>query len=63
MRLGNSQKRTKANFIKLHRKIRHCERVFLVQDFGSHTQGQGHNKRSSRFFSVTIKALINFMQR
>ena len=37
---------TKANFIKLHRKIRHHKRECHAEDIGSHTQGQGHSQRS-----------------
>ena len=36
-----TQKRTKANCIKLHTKIRHQEKVGHAQDTGSHT-GQSY---------------------
>ena len=32
-----------ANQIKLHRKIKHNEKVNHAHDFGSYAQGQGHN--------------------
>ena len=35
---------TEANSIKLHRKIRHNEKVCHAHDFGSYTQGQGHSQ-------------------
>ena len=35
---------TEANLIKLHRKIKHNEKVFHTQDFGSYAQGQGRNQ-------------------
>ena len=30
--------------MKLHRKIKHNEKVCDAQDLGSYTQGQGHNR-------------------
>ena len=39
-------KSTKANFINIHRQIRHYKRVCNAQDTGSHTQSQGHSYRS-----------------
>ena len=30
--------------MKLHRKIKHNERLCYAHDFGSYTQGQGHNR-------------------
>ena len=35
---------TKANLIKLHRKIKHNKKVCHTHDLGSYIQGQGHNK-------------------
>ena len=32
---------TEANLIKLHRKIKHNEKVCHTHDFGSYAQGQG----------------------
>ena len=37
----------KANLIKLHRKIKHNEKVSHTQDFGSYTQCQGQNHVSA----------------
>ena len=34
---------SKANLIKLHRKIKHNEKVCHVYDFGSLAKGQGRN--------------------
>ena len=33
---------TEANLIKLHRQIKHNEKVCYIQDLGCHTIGQGH---------------------
>ena len=33
---------TKAYLMKLHRKIKHNEKVCCTQDLGSYAQGQGH---------------------
>ena len=35
---------TEANLIKLHRKIKHNEKVCRAHDFGSYIQGQGRNQ-------------------
>ena len=35
---------TEANLIKLHRKIKHNEKVCHAHDFGSYAQGQGCNQ-------------------
>ena len=43
---ATAQKSTKANFIKIHRKIKHYERIFHAQHIGSDTLGQGNNQRS-----------------
>ena len=37
-------KTTVANLIKLHRKIKHIEKVCHAHDLGSYAQGQGHNQ-------------------
>ena len=42
--LSNSSKTTEANLMKLHRKIKHNEKVRGAHHFGSYTQGQGHNR-------------------
>ena len=48
-----AQKITEAKFNKIHKKIKHHERIIChAQHIGSDTQGQGHNQRSkaSHFF-------------
>ena len=35
---------TEANLMKLHRKIKHNEKVCRAHDLGSYAQGQGHNQ-------------------
>ena len=40
----HNSKTTKANLTKLHRKIKHHERVCRAQGLGSFAQGQGHVK-------------------
>ena len=35
---------TKANLMKLRRKIKDIEKVCLAHNLGSYTQGQGHNQ-------------------
>ena len=35
---------TEANLIKLHRKLKHNEKVCRAHDFGSYAQGQGRNQ-------------------
>ena len=42
--LSNSSKNAEANLMKLHRKIKHNEKVCRAHDFVSYTQGQGHNQ-------------------
>ena len=37
-------KTTETNLIKLHRKIKHNEKVCHAHDIGSYAQGQGHNQ-------------------
>ena len=44
--------RTEANLTKLHRKIKHSEKVCHTQESGSHIQGQGHNQGSEVKSSV-----------
>ena len=41
---SNNKKITKANLMKLHRKIEHNEKVCNAQELGSYAQGQGHNQ-------------------
>ena len=42
--LSDISKTTEANLMKLHRKIKHNERVCRAHDLGSYAQGQGHNQ-------------------
>ena len=35
---------SEANLIKLHRKLKHNEKVCCAHDLNSYIQGQGHNK-------------------
>ena len=42
--LSNNTKTTKANLMKLHRKIEHNEKVCHTQELGSYAEGQGHNQ-------------------
>ena len=37
-------KTTEANLIKLHRKVKHYEKVCHLHDLGSYAQGQGDNQ-------------------
>ena len=50
---------TKANLIKLHRKIKHNEKVCHKQDFGSYAQGQGRNqvRGQNRVSAISQKLL------
>ena len=43
---ATAQKSTKANFIKIYKKVKYHERICHVQNIGSNTLGQGHNPRS-----------------
>ena len=50
---------TEANLIKLHRKIKHNEKVCHAHDFGSYTQGQGRNQvRGQNCVSAITKKLL-----
>ena len=42
--LSNSSLTTKANLMKLHRKIKDNAKVCRAHDLGSFAQGQGHNQ-------------------
>ena len=44
--LSYNSKTTQANLMKLHRKIKHNEKVCHTQGLGYHTQGQAHNQGS-----------------
>ena len=40
--------------MKLHRKMKHNEKVYHAQKLGSHVQGQGHNQGSEVKSSIAI---------
>ena len=45
--------------MKLHRKIKHNEKVCCVHDLGSYAQGQGRNQvRGQNLVSAIIKKLL-----
>ena len=50
---------TEANLIKLHRKIKHNEKVCHTHDLGSYDQGQGRNqvRGQNRVSAITQKLL------
>ena len=50
---------TEANLIKLHRKIKHNEKMFHTPDFGSYAQGKGRNQvRGQNHVSAITKKLL-----
>ena len=49
--LSYNLKVTEANLMKLHRKIKHNERVCCVQELGSYAQGQSHNRVKGQILS------------
>ena len=55
--LSESSYTTEANLMKLHRKIKHNEKVCRAHDFGSYAQGQGRNqvKGQNRASAITQK--------
>ena len=42
--LSHNLETAELNLMKLHRKIKHNEKVCDAQDLGFYTQGQGHNQ-------------------
>ena len=50
---------TEANLMKLHRKIKHNEKLCHAQDLGSYAQGQGRNqvRGQNRVSAITQKLL------
>ena len=50
---------TEANLMKLHRKIKHNEKVCCAHDLGSYAQGQGHNQVKGRIVPKIV-LLINY---
>ena len=60
---------TKANLIKLHRKIKHNEKMCRAHDLDSYAQGQGRNQvRGENSASAITKKLLkqikgNFTER
>ena len=57
--LSNNSKTTKANLRKLHRKIKHNEKVCHAQELGSYTQGQGRSQVRDQIVPK-IMLLINY---
>ena len=53
---------TEANLMKLHRKIKHNEKVCCAQDLGSYTHGQGHSRVRGQICvsAITQKILSKF---
>ena len=50
---------TEANLIKLHRKIKHNEKVCRAHDFGSYAQGHSHNQdRGQNLVSAITQKLL-----
>ena len=55
---------TKANLIKLHRNLKHNEKVCCAYDFGSYAQGQGRNQvRGQNPVSAINKKLLKQIKR
>ena len=57
--LSDSSKTTEANLMKLHRKIKHNEKVCGAHDLGSYAQGQGRDQVRGQIVSrqsITQKA-------
>ena len=54
-----------ANFMKLHRKIKHNEKVCQAQDLGSYAKGQGQRSKSclSNNAKLLKHTLRNFTER
>ena len=44
--LSDNLQTTETNLMKLHRKIKHNEKMCHAHKSGSHVQGQGHNQGS-----------------
>ena len=42
--LSQNSEINEANLVKLHRKIKHNDKVCQAQDSGSYAQGEGHNE-------------------
>ena len=57
--LRNNSKTTEANLMKLHRKIKHNEKVCHAQELGSYAQGQGHNQVKGQIVPKIV-LLINY---
>ena len=50
---------TEANLMKLHRKIKHNEKVCHTHDFGSYAQGQGRSQvRGQNHVSAIAQKLL-----
>ena len=54
---------TEANLIKLHRKIKHNEKVCHAYEFGSYAQGQGHIQvRGQNLVSAETQKLLKLIK-
>ena len=51
---SNNSLTTEANLTKLHRKIKHNEKVCCAQNLGSYTLGQGHNQVRGQIVSKIV---------
>ena len=56
---SNKSKTTKANLMKLYRKIEHNEKVCSAQELGSYAQGQGHNQVRDQIVPKIV-LLVNY---
>ena len=54
-----TKKTTEANLTKLHRMIKHNEKVCHAQELGSYAQGQGHNQVKGQIVAKIV-LLINY---
>ena len=54
MCLSHNTKTAEANLMKLHRKIKHNEKVCRAQDLDSYAQGQVHNRVSGQIMPKIV---------
>ena len=57
--LSNNPKTTEANLTKLHRNIKHNEKVCRAQGLGSYAQGQGHNQVKGQIVPKIVLLINN----
>ena len=57
--LSNNSKTAEANLMKLHRKIKHNEKVCRAHDLGSYAQGQGRNQVRGQIVPKIV-LLVNY---